>query len=119
MTFPSHHRAEGQASVELVALLPLAITVAFGVLQVLAAGSALEAADGAAEAGAVAMLQDGKPRAAARSALPSWARSRTEIWLQGRRVKVSVRPRGPVAAVTRRLTATATADAGPAARQWR
>lgn len=110
-------RSEGQASVELVALLPLMVTVAFGVLQVLAAGSAHEAADGAAEAGAVALLQDAEPRAAAIAALPDWARDRATITLSGRRIAVRVRPRGPVPAVTRRLTATASADAGPEARE--
>ncbi len=107
--------SDGQASVELVALLPLMVTVAFGVLQVLAAGAAHEAADGAAEAGAVALLQDAEPRAAALAALPKWARERAEITLRGRRVGVSVRPRGPVPALTRKLTSTSSADAGPEA----
>lgn len=108
-------RSEGQASVELVSLLPLMMTVAFGVVQVLAAGAAHEAADGAAEAGAVAILQDAEPRAAAVAALPDWARDRARVTLHGRRVDVRVRPRGPVPALTRQLTASSSADAGPEA----
>lgn len=104
---------EGQASVELVGLLPLMVTVGFGLLQVLAAGAAHEAADGAAEAGAVALLQDAEPRAAVLAALPGWARGRAAITVDGRRIAVTVRPRGPVPALTRRLAATSSADAGP------
>lgn len=108
--------SDGQASVELIGLLPLLATVAFGVLQLLASGAANEAADGAAEAGAVALLQDAEPRAAALAALPAWARDRAEVKLEGRRVAVRVRPRGPVAVLTRRLTANGSADAGPESR---
>jgi hypothetical protein len=117
MRRPALEGAAGQASIELVALLPLIVTVAFGVAQVLAAGAAGEAAGGAAEAGAVALLQDAKPRAAALAALPAWARQhdRAVVTVRGRRISVSVRPRGPVGALTRRLTATASASAGPEA----
>jgi hypothetical protein len=105
----------GQASVELVALLPLLVALGFGLLQLLAAGAAQEAADGAAEAGAVALLQDADPRAAARDALPGWSRRRARIVVEGRRVRVHVRPRGPVPALARRLEAAAVAHAGPSA----
>jgi hypothetical protein len=104
----------GQASVELVALLPLLAAIAFGAMQVLSAGAAREAADASAEAGAVAILQDSDARAAARHALPAWARPRASIVLKGRRVRVRVRPRGPVRVLTGMLAATAAADAGPA-----
>jgi hypothetical protein len=46
MRRPALEGAAGQASIELVALLPLIVTVAFGVAQVLAAGAAGEAAAG-------------------------------------------------------------------------
>ena len=59
----------GQASVELVALLPLAALVALAIGQLLAAGAARELAGNAAEAGAAALLQGGDPAAAARAAL--------------------------------------------------
>ena len=46
----------GQATVELVGVLPLAVLVALVVGQLLAAGAARELAGNAAEAGAAAML---------------------------------------------------------------
>ncbi len=103
----------GQASVELVGLLPLLAAVALGVFQLLAAGAAREAAGGGAEAGAVALLQDRDPKAAVRAALPAWSRPRATIGVDGRRIRVRVRPRGPIPALARRLAATATAHAGP------
>lgn len=103
----------GQASIELVGLLPLVVALGLGVMQVLSAGAAHEAADAAAEAGAVALLQDADPRDAARDALPGWARGRAEITVRGRRVRVSIRPRGPLPVLTGMLVATAAADAGP------
>ncbi len=70
---------DGQASVELVALLPLLVTVAVAAGHVLAAGAAHELAGHAAEAGAIAVLRGGgeaDARDAARAALPSWSRAR-------------------------------------------
>jgi Flp pilus assembly protein TadG len=101
----------GQATVELVALLPLLLIAALAGAAVLAAHTAGEQAGQAAEAGAVALLQGGDPRAAARHALPPHAHA--EIAVHGRRVTVSIRPDLPLAALERRLTARATADAGP------
>lgn len=63
----------GQASVELVALIPLLAVVALTVASFLAAHAAREAADQAAVAAAVAALQGGDAVAAGRSASPSWA----------------------------------------------
>lgn len=103
----------GQATVELVALLPLLAAVVLAAAAVLAAGSAREAAGTAAEAGAVALLQDGDPAAAARRALGRDAIERATVKVEGRRVSVTVRPGlvpGPLARV---LTATGTAHAGP------
>jgi hypothetical protein len=105
--------AAGQASVELVALLPLAALIALAVGQLLAAGSARELAGNAAEAGAAALLQGSDPTAAARDALPGWSRERTTVRVAGRRVEVHVRPRTVVPLLAQRLEASATADAGP------
>jgi Flp pilus assembly protein TadG len=101
----------GQATVELTALLPLLVLLALGTHAVLAAHAAHEQAGTAAEAGAIALLQDREPRAAARDALPGGARERSAIAVDGRRVTVSVRPALPLLAA--RLTGRATADAGP------
>jgi hypothetical protein len=103
----------GQASVELVALLPLAALIALAIGQLLAAGAARELAGNAAEAGAAALLQGGDPAAAARDALPGWSRERAAVHLAGRRVEVHVRPRTVIPVLAGRLEASAAADAGP------
>ncbi len=104
----------GQASVELVALLPLVAAVALAVLQALAAGQAAELAGHAAQSAAVAVAQGGDGEAAARAALPGWARERVHVEVRGTRVRVRVTPRSLLPGVGERLAATATADAGPA-----
>lgn len=104
---------DGQASVELIGILPLALVVALAVAQLLAAGAVRELAGGAAGAGAAALLQEGDPEAEARAALPGWSRGRLTVQVRGRRVTVRVRPRaiaGPLAGL---FTAVASADAGP------
>jgi hypothetical protein len=103
----------GQATVELVALLPLALLVALAIAQLLAAGSARELAGNAAEAGAVALLQGSDPAAAARAALPGWSRDRAAVRVSGRRVEIRLHPRTVVPLLADRLDATASADAGP------
>ena len=54
--------ASGQATVELVALLPLAVAAGLAGATILAAQSAAEHAGQAAHAGAIALLQDRDPR---------------------------------------------------------
>jgi hypothetical protein len=103
--------ARGQSTVEVVGLLPLLLAVGLGVYAVVGAGSAEHAAGGAAEAGAVALLQGRDPQVAARGALAGWPARRTQIAVSGRRVTVRVTPSGPFG---RRLRATASADAGAA-----
>jgi len=103
----------GQATVELIALLPLLLVAALAGAALLAAQAADEQAGAAAQAGAMALLQGGDARAAATRALPAAVRSRAVIRVRGRRVTVRVSPRLPIAALTRPLTAHATADAGP------
>jgi hypothetical protein len=105
----------GQASVELVASLPLIALMAATVLHLLAAGAARVLADHAAEAGAVAILQERDPRAAARDALPGWTRRALSVRVDGRSVRVRLRPPAAHPAVAARLVATARADAGPRA----
>jgi hypothetical protein len=101
----------GQAAVELVGLLPLMAAVGFAAFTVLAAQAANEQAGQAAGAGAIALLQDRDPRAAARAALPARLRRRARIGLSGRAVTVRVRPAVPLLAG--HLEAVATAHAGP------
>ena len=103
----------GQATVELVGVLPLIAAIAFAAFTFLAAQAAGEHAAQAAEAGAVAMLQHHDARAAARAALPAGAVARSKIVIRGRHVTVRVRPRVPIPGLADRLAATVTADAGP------
>lgn len=106
-------REEGQASVELVASLPALLLAGLIALQLLVTGYALTLADGAAEAGALA-LAGGRPAAeAARDALPGWAEDSVEVSVRGRRVTVQVRPPSPLPAVADRLTVTSTAATRP------
>lgn len=104
----------GQASVELVAVLPLLALVVAAAVSVLGAGAAREAAASAAQAGAMAMLQDADPRAAAERALGTAAK-RGHVDIAGRHVVVTVRPRALAPVVGRLLAATSSADAGPGA----
>lgn len=108
-------RERGQASIEMVALLPLLLLVALAAAQALAAGRCRELAGHAAAAGASALLQDADPRRAARAALPGWSRSRLAISVSGRRVSVVLRPPGLLPGLGEALAAEARADAGPAA----
>lgn len=104
----------GQASVELVALVPVLMVLALGVAQLLAAGVARELAAHAAEGGAIALGNGEDPRAAVRDALPGWARDRVSVTVQGRRVAVAVRPVTVFPGAGAVLAAHALSDAGPA-----
>jgi hypothetical protein len=103
----------GQASVELLGILPLALLIALAIAQLLAAGSARELAGNAAEAGAAALLQGTDPTEAARNALPGWSRDRATIHVSGHRVEIHLRPRTVIPLLANDLEAHATADAGP------
>jgi hypothetical protein len=104
---------DGQATVELVALLPLLLITALAVAAIIAAHAAGEQAGQAAEAGAVALLRGDDARAAARDALPKDARHRAAITVRGPRVTVALRPHLPIGALEGPLTAHETAHAGP------
>ena len=105
--------SRGQATVELVGILPFAVLVALVLGQLLAAGAARELAGNAAEAGAAAMLQGTDPEQAARDALPGWSAGRAAVRVSGREVHVRLRPVPVVPGVADRLAATVVADAGP------
>ena len=106
-------RQSGQASIELVALVPLLLVVVLAAAQLLAAGAGRELADHAAEAGAVALLQGGDPETAARAAVPGWSHGRLDVAVERRRVSVRLRPRALLPALARMLESTGVADAGP------
>lgn len=104
----------GQASVELVAALPALLLAALVALQLLAAGYALTLADGAAEAGALALASGGSAAEAARAALPGWAKDDVAVSVVGGKVSVRLRPPSPFRAVAERLAVTSSASARPA-----
>lgn len=93
----------GQASVELLAAVPVLLTGALICLQLLATGYSLTLADGAAEAGAIALASDLPPEPAVEAALPGWARERIEVEIREGRVTVRLEPPSALAALGRAL----------------
>jgi hypothetical protein len=104
----------GQATVELVAALPALLLAAAVALQLLVAGYAMTLADGAAEAGALALASGGSAAEAAREALPGWAKDDVSVAVEGGTVSVHLRPPSPVAALADGLTVSSSAAARPA-----
>jgi hypothetical protein len=106
-------REDGQSTVELVAALPALLLAGLLALQLFATGYALTLADGAAEAGALA-LASGQPAAStARDALPGWAEDDVEVTVRGGRVTVRLRPPSALPAVAERLAVTSSAAVRP------
>ena len=99
----------GQASVELLAGIPALLLAGLVALQLLAVGYSVTLADGAAEAGALAVAADRPARAAVRDALPGWTDGRVGIGLRGGRVSVELRPPAPLRALSDRLEVTSSA----------
>jgi hypothetical protein len=106
--------SDGQAAVEVVAMLPLLFLVALAACQVLVAGLAREASHQAAQAGAMAMLQGGDAARDARAAAPDWSRKRLSVTVSGRTVRVRVTPPSLVPGMSALLASTSSANAGPA-----
>lgn len=104
----------GQATVELVAALPALLLAAAVALQMLVAGYAMTLADGAAEAGALALASGGSAAKAAREALPGWAKDDVSVAVEGGTVSVRLRPPSPIAALADRLAVSSSANARPA-----
>jgi len=105
----------GQAPIELLAGLPALLLAGLVALQLLAAGYALTLADGAAEAGALALAAGRPPAPAVRAALPEWARDRIEVEVDGGSVRVTLSPPGPIASVSERLAVSSGAWVRPPA----
>jgi hypothetical protein len=105
---------EGQASVELIAAIPALMLAALVALQLLVTGYALTLADGAAEAGALALAAGEPAKEAAREALPGWADA--EVSVHGGEVSVRLRPPSPLGAVADSLAVSSSAVARPSSR---
>jgi hypothetical protein len=104
----------GQATVELVAALPVLLLAALVALQLLIVGYAITLADGAAEAGALALASGGSAAEAAREALPDWAEDDVSVAVDGGTVSVRLRPPSPIQALAEHLTIDSSAAARPA-----
>ena len=99
----------GQASVELVGLLPAMLVVGLALLQLLAVGYSSVLAAGAAEAGALALAGGADAHAGARDALPGWSRARAQIDVRGGQVEVHLRPPSALRALSEKLEVSAQA----------
>jgi hypothetical protein len=104
-------REGGQATVELVAAVPALLLAGLLALQLLAAGYAMTLADGAAEAGALALAAGRPARGAVRAALPGWADDDSEVAVRGGEVTVRLVPPSPFPALAERLVVTSSAFA--------
>lgn len=104
-------RERGQASVELVAALPLLLLAGLAACQLFAVGYAWTVADGAAEAGALALASGSPVRPAVREALPGWADAASEVAVGGGRVTVRLRPPAFDEGLGERLAVASTAVA--------
>lgn len=109
-------RESGQATVELLAAVPLLLLAGSIALQLLLTGYTLSLADGAAEAGALALAAGQPAKAAAEESLPDWADDDSEVSVNGGEVKVRLKPPSLFPAVGDRLSVTSTSFARPARR---
>lgn len=100
----------GQATVEAVAGIGALTLTALLCLQLLAAGYSATLADGAAEAGAIAVLRGRPVGTAVREALPGWGRSRVQVARSGSTVRVRLRPPALFREISERLAITASAS---------
>ena len=100
--------ATGQASVELVGVLPLAVLVAAALWQAVVAGEAIWSAAGAARSAARAQAVGGDPLASARGRVPGSLRRGVRVRAEDGGVRVGVAI--PLVLTGRRL-ATVTARA--------
>jgi hypothetical protein len=107
--------AAGQASIEVLAAIPFVLIVAILCLQLLAAGYALSLADGAVEAGALALAGGREARAAVEEALPDWARGRMDLEREGGRLTLRLRPPSPLEPLARELEVSSSAWVRPPA----
>jgi hypothetical protein len=107
--------SQGQATVELLAAIPLLALAGSVALQLLLTGYALLLVDGAAEAGALALAAGRPAKPAVEQSLPQWAREGVEVSVHGGEVTVKLSPPAPIAAIGERLAVTSSGYARPAA----
>jgi hypothetical protein len=104
----------GQASLELLAALPVLLAIALTGAQLLAVGYSSVLAGNAAEAGALALAGGGggaeDAEAAVRAALPGWSRAHARVSVTGGHVRVTLRPPTLIRALTGELHVRADAS---------
>jgi pilus assembly protein CpaE len=103
------HGERGQATLELLGLLPVLLALALAGAQLLAVGYSSVLAGNAAEAGALALAGGGDPRVGAREALPGWSRAHARVTVSGGEVRVELRPPTLLRALAGNLEVSATA----------
>jgi hypothetical protein len=99
----------GQATLELLGLLPVLLVMALAGAQLLAVGYSSVLAGNAAEAGALALAGGADPRAGVRAALPGWSRAHAHVSASGGEVSVRLRPPTLLHALAERLEVSASA----------
>ncbi|MBU3691307.1 MAG: hypothetical protein FGM38_04595 [Solirubrobacterales bacterium] len=105
----SRPRCSGQATVEAVAGVAVLLFAGLVAFQLLLVGHAHQLAEGAAQAGAVAVVRGEPASAAVEDALPEWASRRYSLGRLPGAVRVSVRPPSPVGRISRLLEVSSTA----------
>jgi len=93
----------------MVAAVPVIVLAGLISMQLLAAGYSLTLADGAAEAGAIAIASGRAAQPAVESALPGWARERIDVEVDGELLTVRLAPPSAIGAVARALEVSSTA----------
>src|SRR5213596_3587148 len=106
-------RQLGQATIEALAAIPVLLLAGTIALQLLITGYTLTLADGAAEAGALALASGRPARSAAAEALPAWAQDGVKISVRGGEIAVRLRPPSPILDFGGVLSVTSTAFARP------
>jgi pilus assembly protein CpaE len=99
----------GQATLELLGLLPVLLAVALAGAQLLAVGYSSVLAGNAAEAAALTLAGGGHAREGARRALPGWSRASARVSVSGGEVRVKLRPPTLLSSLADRLEVSATA----------
>jgi hypothetical protein len=103
----------GQATVEAVAGIAALMLAGLLCFQLLATGYTATIADGAAEAGAVALIRGEPVEPAVRAALPGWARDRVSVSRIGTMVRVRLRPPSLFSSMSEKLTVSSEAGGKP------
>jgi uncharacterized protein (UPF0333 family) len=103
------HGERGQATLEVLGLLPVLLAVAIAGAQLLAVGYSSVLAGNAAEAGALALAGGADPRASVRAALPGWSRTHARVSVSEGQVRVRIRPPSLLRTLAERLDVSASA----------